>query len=118
MTMRRGGRAVRDWYERKRAEAERAARIAAERAAVARVLSAEPWLCWICETPKFRLSADAIVVRHADTCPCYLRPEGYDARECTGYVAGILVMAGLRPVFDGDYWLDGRIVHRRVRAPA
>ncbi len=91
---------------------------AEERAEIARILSAEVFLCWDCRTASFKVAAGerrrpVVEVFHLPTCPAYER-SGWSARACEDYVRAVLIMGGLHL---SDY-CDGSVAHRKVWAPA
>ena len=89
-----------------------------ERAEIARILSAEVFLCWDCRTSAFKVCAGerhrpVVEVFHLPTCPAY-RGSSWSARVCEDYIRACLLMAGHHL---SDYY-DGEVEHFRVRTPA
>jgi hypothetical protein len=92
MTMRRGGRAV------------------AERSAMTRILSQEPFLCWDCRTARFRVEYDGeryvVALYHLKECPVHR--SSWSSRAADDYIRALLIMGGMTLA---DY-LDPALAHR------
>jgi len=80
--------------------------VLAERAAITRILSAEPFLCWDCRTARFRVEYDPVHGRHVaalyhlKTCP--VRRSAWSARAAEDYVRALLIMGGMALAEYGD----------------
>ena len=76
----------------------RAGRVLAERAAIIRIMSAEPFLCWDCRTARFRVEHDGagghvVVLYHLRECP--VRHSAWSKRAADDYVRAVLIMGGM-----------------------
>lgn len=75
----------------------RAGRVLAERAAIIRILSAEPFLCWDCRSARFRVESGGarftVALYHLRTCP--VRRSSWSERAADDYLRAVLILGGM-----------------------